>query len=83
MSESESEAVSAWVNRAEEDYLVAVALMRQRKRPVFASVCYHCQQCIEKYLKAFILTVDQARQAITAMKIVRRLLRQRLQTSQR
>ncbi len=41
-----------WVAKAEEDYLAAVDLSRRRKRPLWSGVCFHAQQCAEKYLKA-------------------------------
>ena len=41
-----------WVVKAEEDYLAAVDLSRRRKRPLWSGVCFHAQQCAEKYLKA-------------------------------
>lgn len=41
-----------WVQKAEQDYASAVALNRLRRRPVPGVVCFHCQQCAEKYLKA-------------------------------
>jgi HEPN domain-containing protein len=41
-----------WVKKAEEDYLAALDLARRRKRQLHNSVCFHCQQCAEKYLKA-------------------------------
>jgi HEPN domain-containing protein len=41
-----------WVAKAEEDFVVAAALSRPRKKPVWASVCFHAQQWAEKYLKA-------------------------------
>ena len=39
-----------WVKKAEEDYQVAKQGSRS-KVPVHDSVCFHCQQCAEKYLK--------------------------------
>jgi HEPN domain-containing protein len=39
-----------WVKKAEEDYEVAKQGGRS-KVPVHDSVCFHCQQCAEKYLK--------------------------------
>jgi HEPN domain-containing protein len=39
-----------WVKKAEEDYEVAKQGHRS-KVPVHDSVCFHCQQCAEKYLK--------------------------------
>ena len=44
-----------WVEKAEADYQSAVALHRRRKVPLSDVVCYHCQQCVEKYLKAYLL----------------------------
>ena len=41
-----------WVAKAEEDYLAALDLARRRKRPLWSGVCFHAQQCAEKYLKA-------------------------------
>jgi HEPN domain-containing protein len=44
-----------WVLKAEEDCEVATVLLRKRKRPTPNAVCFHCQQCCEKYLKAFLV----------------------------
>ena len=44
--------VQEWIAKAEEDFLTAKALMRRRKRPLPNSVCFHCHQCAEKYLKS-------------------------------
>ena len=41
-----------WIAKAEEDYTVATTLARPRKRPLWGPVCFHAQQCVEKYLKA-------------------------------
>lgn len=41
-----------WITKAEEDFQAAVALARLKKRPLYAPVCFHSQQCVEKYLKA-------------------------------
>ncbi len=41
-----------WIAKAEEDFLAAAALARQRKKPLWSTVCFHAQQCAEKYLKA-------------------------------
>lgn len=41
-----------WVAKAEEDFLSATDLARRRKTPLWNSVCFHAQQCAEKYLKA-------------------------------
>src|SRR5438046_9327899 len=41
-----------WVAKAEEDFTVALLLARPRKKPLWSPVCFHAQQCVEKYLKA-------------------------------
>src|SRR5208337_5645595 len=41
-----------WVAKAEEDFAVVLALARPRKKPLWAPLCFHAQQYIEKYLKA-------------------------------
>jgi HEPN domain-containing protein/predicted nucleotidyltransferase len=44
---------AGWVEKAEEDFALA-RLARRSKKPLHDSVCYHCQQCAEKYLKALL-----------------------------
>lgn len=41
-----------WVQKAESDFLITGRLLRVRKIPVNDAVCFHAQQCAEKYLKA-------------------------------
>ncbi len=123
-----AESFEAWIEKAEEDYRMALVAMRQRKYPAYDSACFHCQQCAEKYLKGFLVrhklafrkthdlrelrrqcletdstfglltdmllllnnyavqfrypgvtsTENEAREAVTAMKEVRRFVRKRL-----
>lgn len=40
-----------WLSKADEDYRVATGLIRRKNRPV-DSICFHCQQAAEKYMKA-------------------------------
>lgn len=40
-----------WVEKAEGDWNAARQLNRVRKDPNYDSVCFHCQQSVEKYLK--------------------------------
>ena len=42
-----------WAQKAERNY-AAIALHQQAKSPDFDHICFHAQQCIEKYLKAWI-----------------------------
>ena len=42
-----------WIAKAEEDYLVATRELKADP-PALDAVCFHAQQCIEKYMKAYI-----------------------------
>lgn len=41
-----------WIDKAEGDWATAKREYRVRKNPNYDAVCFHCQQCGEKYLKA-------------------------------
>ena len=41
-----------WVSKAEGDYAIVERESRARKNPSYDGVCFHAQQCAEKYLKA-------------------------------
>ncbi len=46
-----------WINRAEEDY--TIALRESKTEPViYNAVCFHSQQAAEKYLKALLQELD-------------------------
>lgn len=45
-------AVTEWVEKAEGDFATAGRELRARTRPNHDAVCFHRQQCAEKYLKA-------------------------------
>lgn len=40
-----------WVSKAEDDWTMAQREMRARKNPSYDGICFHSQQCAEKYLK--------------------------------
>lgn len=42
-----------WVKKAEADHIIAKQSSKNKKR-LHDGVCYHCQQCAEKYLKALV-----------------------------
>lgn len=48
-----------WVQKAEDDFIVAKKIFRARKQPVYDAVCFHAQQCAEKYLKAYLQEHDR------------------------
>ena len=45
-------ATREWVRCAEEDFDVANALLRRRTKTAANTIGFHCQQCVQKYLKA-------------------------------
>jgi HEPN domain-containing protein len=45
----------SWVERAEEDYLLAISA-NKRKSPLTYGATFHAQQCIEKYIKALLMS---------------------------
>lgn len=44
-----------WVRDAEQDWQLAVSLLRRKQLPTVA-ICFHAQQSAEKYLKALLLS---------------------------
>jgi HEPN domain-containing protein len=42
-----------WVEKAEGDYHSGQREYRARKNPNYADVCFHAQQCVEKYRKGY------------------------------
>jgi len=52
-------AVAEWVSKAEGDFLTAGRELRARKLPNYDAVCFHAQQCAEKYLKAVLQENDK------------------------
>jgi len=47
-----------WVEKAEGDYAAALPLRKSRKKHTREIVCFHLQQCLEKYLKARLVEAD-------------------------
>lgn len=52
---SEASNPLAWVERAEEDFVLARTALR-RKQPLAYGTCFHAQQCAEKYMKALLIS---------------------------
>ena len=50
-----SEVSQEWIDKAEGDYHTALREYRARKEPNYDAVCFHAQQCIEKYMKALLI----------------------------
>ena len=45
---------SEWIAKAEADWRVANREIRVQHGASYDAVCFHSQQCVEKYLKAFL-----------------------------
>jgi hypothetical protein len=52
--------IREWVEKAEGDYVTALRERRARKNPNHDAVCFHAQQCVEKYLKGVLQAEDVA-----------------------
>lgn len=49
-----NEIAEEWAFKAEEDFKSANLLMYAGETPIPDYVCFHCQHCAEKYLKAYL-----------------------------
>jgi HEPN domain-containing protein len=52
--EIQRELVRRWLSKADEDFAVAVQLLKEEGR-FRGVIAFHCQQTVEKYLKAFMV----------------------------
>jgi HEPN domain-containing protein len=53
-------ATREWVDKAEADYAAALLMRRSRRKYSRDIVCFHLQQCVEKYLKARLVEANIA-----------------------
>jgi HEPN domain-containing protein len=51
-----NEVVSEWLKKAEGDFLTASREMSVSVDPNYDAVCFHAQQCIEKLMKALLIS---------------------------
>jgi HEPN domain-containing protein len=49
-----NEVASEWITKADNDFYSADLLLHSGEMPFADTACFHCQQCAEKYLKAFL-----------------------------
>ncbi|MBL7075398.1 HEPN domain-containing protein [candidate division KSB1 bacterium] len=54
---TKKELINNWINKAEKDLLSAEHEL-SFSSAVTESVCFHCQQAVEKYLKAYLVFLD-------------------------
>ena len=63
-----NEIVKEWIAKAEGDFAVACRERRVRKLPNWDAVCFHSQQCVEKYLKALLIHQRKIRAKTSVIK---------------
>jgi HEPN domain-containing protein len=52
-----AESVVRWIDKAEHDLLAAEHTMQLAESGLTDIICFHCQQCAEKYLKALLVSL--------------------------
>jgi len=50
--------VCRWVEKAEHDLVTATAVMKLTDNCPYDMICFHAQQCVEKYIKSLLLWLD-------------------------
>lgn len=55
LDEALLEVVGQWAQKAEDDLRTSVHLLRLKRDCPTEVVCFHAQQCVEKYLKALLI----------------------------
>lgn len=53
-----NDATKEWVDKAEGDFATAEVLLQHKRKGTADALCFACQQCAEKYLKAFLVEQD-------------------------
>jgi len=51
------EVTQEWINKAEEDYIIAIREFKT-ETVIYNAHGFHCQQCVEKYLKAYLQEIN-------------------------
>lgn len=55
MTKEEKQYLQQWLYRANEDINVIKALSNEQIQLYTSTICFHCQQAVEKFLKAFLI----------------------------
>jgi HEPN domain-containing protein len=50
-----NETVKEWIRKSDGDFRVADRELHEAKEPNYDAICFHCQQCIEKLMKAVLI----------------------------
>lgn len=54
MNKDEKEYIKEWLTKAEHDLIAAKTLIQNRP-DISDTVCFHCQQAVEKFFKAYLI----------------------------
>ena len=54
-----NEVVREWLDKAEGDFLTAARELAVTKKPNYDAVCFHAQQCVEKLMKAVLISRER------------------------
>ncbi|HQK23390.1 MAG TPA: HEPN domain-containing protein [Candidatus Latescibacteria bacterium] len=71
-----NEVVREWVTKAEGDFRTASRECRARQNPNFDAVCFHAQQCVEKLMKAALISAGLVPPKTHDLEQLDRLLKQ-------
>jgi len=55
MSNVLNEYLSKWIAKANEDIFTVKQLLKENPEYCTSTICFHCQQALEKFLKAFLV----------------------------
>ena len=58
MNQEKSDYIKNWLYRAREDLAVMKDLIDSNHKQFTSTICFHAQQAVEKYLKAFLIFHD-------------------------
>ena len=50
--------LSLWVEKAEHDLITATVVMKLTDNCPYDTICFHAQQCVEKYIKSLLFWLD-------------------------
>jgi HEPN domain-containing protein len=75
------EVAQRWVDKAEHDFEAATRIMAVEGGCPYDTVCFHCQQVVEKYLKALLTLAGIHAPRTHDLGLVRRLLPEQFRLS--
>lgn len=71
--------IQQWVQKAENDFITAVHTLKLGRNCPTDTVCFHAQQCVEKYLKSLMVFKNQEILKTHDIRVLMNLLPRKLQ----